>query len=189
MNLVNLQKYELTGTNIKQILGDNIKIVFYPDLKKYKNIMDVFDDEGRCVLFLVEQEINNSYNGHYECLIYHKDTNTIEFFDSYGLSPLGWNKFIAKSLQKKLHEVSGTMLMPLLEKAKNDGYNIIYNHIKLQQMKNNINTCGDYVSTRLLYKNLSIQQYIGLLDKLKTHYDVKTYDEAVAIYINGIIEK
>jgi len=189
MNFEKIESYELTGNNMKQILGDDIKIISYPDLKNFTDIMQCFDTLGRCVLFLIENEQGNTMNGHYQCLIYHDDTNTIEFFDSYGMTPTGWNKYISKSIQQKLHEISGTLLVPLLKKAKSNGYKVIYNDKKLQQMKNDINTCGDFVSTRLLFHNLSIYNYIKMLDNLKTHYDVDNYDKVVSEYVYNIIGK
>jgi hypothetical protein len=187
MNFKQIEKYELTGPDIKNILGNDIKIIAYPDLRKYKDINDIFDSKGRCVLFLVESKNGNDESGHWQCIF--RNQNTITFFDSYGLAPNEWNKYISKSIQKALNELAGTMLMPLLKKASNNGYTILYNHIKLQKMANNVNTCGDFVSTRLIKKELSNEQFINFLDGLKADYNVQTFDEVVSKYIYNIIGK
>jgi hypothetical protein len=191
MNYSKLEKYELTGDDIQKVLGYNIKLIPYPELKKYSSIFDCFDDRGRCVLFLIENKVDNTLSGHYQCLTLHNDgeRRIIEFFDSYGLSPAGWNKYIPESIQQKLNELSGTMLIPLLKKASETGAKIIYNHNKLQKMANDVDTCGRFVCTRLINHALPLSQFIIYLDKLKSEYQVKTYDQAVSQYIYNILGK
>lgn len=187
MNIAKKEAYELSGKDMKKLLG-NVKILEYPELRNYTDINDVFDSQGRCVLFLIEQKNGNNVTGHWDALFSSVDkqgNKEINFFDSYGLPPNGWNKYVSMSIQKQLSEVNGTMLLPLLQKAKNQGYKVLYNHVKLQQMKPNVKTCGDFVSSRLLKKDLNNDEYIQFLDSLKSQYKVKTYDEAVCIFINA----
>jgi hypothetical protein len=187
MDLKKIESYELSSSDIKRILGNDIKIIPYPDLKKYNNIEDIFDTKGRCVLFLIENKNGINENGHWQCIF--RTGETINFFDSYGLAPNAWNKYISKTIQSKLNEIAGTMLMPLLKKASDKGFKIFYNHVKLQKMANDVNTCGDFVSTRLIKKDLSHYQFIEFLNNLKQSYNVKTFDEAVSKYIYDIIGK
>lgn len=187
MNIAKKEAYELSGKDMKKLLG-NVKILEYPELRNYTDINDVFDSQGRCVLFLIEQKDGDNVTGHWDALFSSVDkqgNKEINFFDSYGLPPNGWNKYVSMSIQKQLSEVNGTMLLPLLQKAKNQGYKVLYNHVKLQQMKPNVKTCGDFVSSRLLKKDLNNDEYIQFLDSLKSQYKVKTYDEAVCIFINA----
>jgi hypothetical protein len=136
-------------------------------------------------LFLEEQKEGSTLVGHWQCMIHSvndQGTHIINFFDSYGLSPFQWNQYISPAIQKQLHELSGTMLIPLLEKAYFNGTKIYYNNVRLQQMKNDVNTCGRYAVSRLLNTNMDNQEFINFLDTLKKQYKVKTYDEVVTIY-------
>ena len=58
-------------------------------------------------------------------------------------------------------------LSNLLQKAYEDGYKIIYNPHKLQSDKRNVNDCGRHVVCRLLFKDLSLENYIKYIKDRK----------------------
>jgi hypothetical protein len=163
-----------------------VKIIEYPQLEKYNNILDIFDGSGRCVLFFTEDEDGSSYVGHWQCVF--RNGNIINFFDSYGLFPDKVESYLNQKLRLKFNE-NKPLLMPLLKNASERGYKVLYNNVKLQEMKHNVDTCGDYVASRLMHKNLSNDQYISFLDELKKQFKVNTYDEAVGEYIAQFIGK
>jgi hypothetical protein len=184
MNLSKELDYELSTTDIKKVLGKNTKIVKYSDLANLKSILDAFGNSNDCVLF---DPIVSASNGHYECLF--RNGNTITFFDSYGLPVDGFKKYVSSTQQlQKLHELRN-YLSDLLIQAQNQGYIVNYNPFQYQKFANDITTCGDHVSCRLLHKNLNGLQYKNYLQSLMKQFNVNTYDDVVVILISKIIEK
>lgn len=183
-----LETYSLSSADIRNVLK-GIKIIEYPQLAETNDIFEIFDYDGRCVLFFVTNEQGKNVVGHWECIINDKENNIINFFDSYGLQPDSAEEYLNKNLKLKLKE-NGPLLMPLLQKANEEkGTKIFYNNVKLQEMKPNVSTCGRYVVTRLIHKNMNNQQFIQLLNQLKQEYKVQTYDEVVTQYTYNIIGK
>lgn len=178
--------YSLSSSDIAKVLH-GVKIVSYPDVHNYSDIKDLFDSRGRCVLFFVEEKQGQNVVGHWEC-VFQQNPDTIVFFDSYGLKPDGCEKWLNANQQRSFNE-SGPMLAPLLSKAMDEGTKVLYNHVRLQEYANDVDTCGDFVCTRLLRMDLPHDQFIQFLDKLKSTYNVPTYDDAVAEYIHGILSR
>jgi hypothetical protein len=172
-NLIQLEDYSLNSSNIKSILGSSIKIIEYSQLGGMKSIDEAFDNQGRCVLFFAT---TSNDVGHWECA-YRIDTNIV-FFDSYGLDVDQCKNFVSKKLEIKLHEYPD-YLSDLLRKSR---YSVYHNPIHYQQMKNDVSTCGKHSVFRLLNKELSAQQYLELMNNLKTKYNVNTYDLAISLY-------
>lgn len=183
-----LESYSLSGNDMRSAI-QGIRIVEYPKLATVDDIFDVFDSDGRCVLFFITSEQGVNMVGHWLCIFYDQEQNTINHFDSYGIYPDDEEEYLSKNIGIKLKE-NGPLLMPLLQKANEEkGTKIFYNNVKIQQMKADVDTCGRYVIARLIHKNLSNQQFIQFLNQLKTEYNVKTYDDAVTQYTYNIIDK
>lgn len=172
-----LVNFELSNNNIKSLLGKNIKIVSYDDLKNVSNIKDIFDNEQRVVLFFATETMST---GHWECLFI--QDNTIIFFDSYGLAPDVAKTYVPEKLLIKLKEYPN-YLTNLLDKAIDDGYDVVYNKTRYQQMKANVSTCGDWVVTRLLHRNLNGLQFQAYVNSLQKQENVANLDQAVSLYI------
>jgi hypothetical protein len=149
-----VKAYSLSDADIRKLLGDNISIMTYPELKHLKHIDDCFDSEGRCViLFLTESE--NS--GHWTGLL--KRGTTVEFFDPYGDSPEGVRKEISPEMRETLDETR-----PYLNNLLNgSGYKVSYNRNPFQQDKVGVNDCGRHVVMRLLNKDKTLDEYKSLI--------------------------
>lgn len=147
-----VKAYSLSDADIRKILGDDISIMTYPELKHMKSIDDCFDSSGRCIiLYLTESE--NS--GHWTALI--KRGDTIEFFDPYGDSPEGVRKMIDPEQRTALGE-DRPYLNNLLK-----GSRVVHNKNPFQQDKPGVNDCGRHCIMRLLNKDKSIEQYKALI--------------------------
>lgn len=174
INLKKIEDYSLNEKNIKKILGKNIKIIEYSQLKYINNIDDIFDDEGRCILFFATE---SNTIGHWECLI--KQDNRILFFDSYGLGIDKCKNYVSKKLLIKLNEYPN-YLTDILNKS---GYNIFHNAVRYQKMEGDITTCGRHCCLRLLNEKMNGLQYRQFMNSLINFTNTTNYDQAVSKYL------
>lgn len=165
----------LSNGDIENFLGHKPNLITYKELKKYDDIDKVLGKYGY-VIILYETKQNF---GHWT-LIFKRNKNTIEHFDSYGLKPDDELKFI-KTLFKITNGTYQPYLTYLLLKS---GYKIEYNEFPFQQMKQNINTCGRWILLRLKNKDLDIYEFKKMLDKNLKKYKLKSYDELVTKLIS-----
>jgi hypothetical protein len=166
------KSYALSDGDIRQLLGSGIKITTYPDLEKVQHIDELFDRMGRAILFVPQQ---NEQQGHWCCLI--KKGKTIEFFDPYGEPPEAQKDTLDNAHLEKMR-----MNEPLLaDLLTNNPYRVIFNKVQLQELKNDVNTCGRHCVARLLYHKYPIQKYRQVIERSRMPPDefvVKlTYDE------------
>ena len=153
--LERVKAYPLSDGDIRSILGNEIKIFTYPQLKQYRSADSLFDSKGRClILFLTESETA----GHWCCLL--KRGENIEFFDPYGDSPEGVKDEIPKSKRDAL-DMNQPYLMRLL---KASGRPVLYNTYPFQKETRDINTCGRHCVVRLLYAPDSLERYKSIID-------------------------
>jgi hypothetical protein len=166
------KEYALSDDDIRTLLGSGIKITTYPDLEKAHRIDELFDRMGRAILFVPQQ---NEQQGHWCCLI--KKGKTIEFFDPYGEAPEA-----QKDTLDNDHLTKMRMNEPLLADLLTDNpYKVIFNKIKLQELKDCVNTCGRHCVSRLLFEKYPIGKYRDIIKRSGMSPDefvVKlTYDE------------
>ena len=184
MDYNKLQKYELTNTDIKKILGKRINIIPYPELKKYSSFDSCFQNNGCCIIFF--ETVSDSV-GHWQCIFKTSD-NSYEFFDSYGLKPSGDKNYIQRKILIELDEIK-PYLPNIINNELQSGSNVIFNANDYQQWANDVSTCGRHVCTRLLHRNLSEKQYYAFLKKYMTDNKLKSFDEVVVNITYNIIHK
>jgi len=178
--------YSLSSNDIEKLVP-RVKIIAYPDIAKLKNIDEIFDVNGRAVIFFMEQKQGNSVIGHWECIFKNPiNPKDIQFFDSYGLRPDACMKWLNSNQQRQLHE-QGPFLSPLLKQAMYNGYTVGYNSKQLQQYADDVDTCGRFVSSRLIQQRLDNVAYTQWLNSLKSRFNVPTYDEAVTEFTASLI--
>lgn len=183
MNFINLDSYELSNIDIKQCLGPT-KIIRYPNLKKYNDIVDCFDKQGRCIIFF---ETTSKNSGHWVCC-FKQNPKTIIYFDPYGLAPDADLNYISKLAQVKLKETK-PLLHALLRNAQMSGYDVQVSSYDYQQWKNNINTCGKHCVVRLMNQTLNLQQYYNFMKSYKSKYNLSSFDDVVSYIVYNIIGK
>jgi hypothetical protein len=144
-----LMNKELGEDDIRSLLGNDIKIITYPELANH-TLDTVFDPQGRCViLFLTESD----HDGHWIGL--RKSSDGVEFFDSFGKQPDGDLSWLSSAEKIKLHETK-----PLLHDLLQSAGRVDYNKKKLQ--RDSSSTCGRHVCWRLLNPG-PLSQYVNTL--------------------------
>jgi hypothetical protein len=147
-------EYALSDSDLRKLLGDDIKIVIYPELENVNDIEEVFDNKGRCmVLFLTE----NENTGHWLCL--HLDGEEIHYFDPYGNGVDKNRSWLSRAKLIELNEDQPFLRKLLLQSGKK----VYYNDFPFQEDRNDINTCGRHCATRLLYKDLDLDDYYNMI--------------------------
>lgn len=156
MSLAEVKDYPLSDADIRKILGNNIKIITYPQLKYMKSINECFDNQGRCILLFLT---NSPTEGHWCCMLRKK--KGIEFFDPYGEAPEEQKDGVPKGQLEALDETKPylTALM------RSSGLPVFYNTHKFQRESASINTCGRHCVVRCLYAPYSIQKYASIIKK------------------------
>lgn len=156
-----LRKYPYSGHDIMEILDKKTKILKYSDLKNFKTIDEVFKPFN-CFVLLYETKKNY---GHWVCVLKHG--KQIEYFDPLGyfIDDIIYN--LNTNLKKELHQEEPYLSNLLL----NSKYDIIYNKHKIQQSNKDISTCGRHIAMRLVFQDLSLEQYFKLLKNSKLNPD------------------
>ena len=157
-----LKSYSLSDGDIRKLLGSDISIMTYPELKHMKHIDECFDSKGRCIiLYLTESE--NS--GHWTALI--KRGSDIEFFDPYGEKPDDELKWVSGGKREELG-ITQPYLTKLLRQSE---VPVIYNKVPFQDENDSIETCGRHTASRLLFSHLSLPEYYDMIKKSKLDAD------------------
>jgi len=151
-----VKEYPLSDDDIRKILGSNIKIWNYPQLKKMKSIHDMFDNKGRAILLFPN---TSPTSGHWCCLINYK--NKVEFYDPYGDAPEQQKGGMTPQRLEAL-DIDHPDLTRLLRTAQKPVY---YNTHQFQKSGRNIATCGRWCCCRLLYSSKSLPYFKGVVDK------------------------
>ena len=158
--------------DIRRLCKYHVNVMTYRDLREYKSIDDALGEYNAIILLY---ETKKNY-GHWVAI--HKvDKNTIEFFDSYGIIPDHQIKNVDK---RRLNEL-GYDDLHLTNMIKSAGYNLLYNDIKLQKLKDDMSTCGRWAGLRIACKQIPLKDFVKLFKKQKMEPD--WYVTALTMYI------
>ena len=150
-----IQSYPLSDSDIRKILGKDIKIITYPQLGDMSSIDQAFDSKGRCIMLYLTED---NHSGHWVCMLNKGDT--IEYFDPYGEAP---EEPLSDVPQSKLQELDESS--PYLTKLlRGSGKKVIYNHYAFQKTKRDVNTCGRHTVVRCLYAPYNLTKYKKVMD-------------------------
>ena len=151
-----VKDYPLSDGDIRQILGDDIKILTYPDLGKLSNWKQMFDSKGRSIILFLTM---SPTEGHWCCLL--NKEKGIEFFDPYGEKP---GEVLEDLPKAKLEALDQTQ--PYLTRLlRQSGRPVFYNTHPFQKDKAGINTCGRWCVARCLYAPNSLEYFKSVIDK------------------------
>jgi hypothetical protein len=144
-----------SGREILKCIKRKGRVITYDKLARYNNIDDALGKDGvLIILYLTEENF-----GHWVLLFRRSDKrNLLEFFDSYAMKPDQELQMIDTNFRKN-HDELYPHLSYLLYIS---GYDIEYNHQKLQKYKEDVNTCGRWVAVRAAFKHLSLDQFLKL---------------------------
>lgn len=149
-----LDKLVHLPTSDKYILSKiKTNIIIYPELRRYRNIDDLFVDDSFIVLY--ENTAGNI--GHWVCVIRRK--KILSYFDSYGRlpDPPEYLKGEYPHLSRLLY---------------NSPYNLEYNEYDYQRA--GVSTCGHHVIVRVLFKYRPLQEYQKFMSQFKDDDEVVT---------------
>jgi hypothetical protein len=161
-----LKHHPLSNDEIEKTLNYNVHIIKYSDIEEFKNIKELFNNKKYVIILWDYQQSPNTY-GHWTCLHFVKNNNTLSYFDSYGYKPEQVRSFVSK-YYKNVHYPAINYLNKLLrEELKNNKTKIIYNHHKLQKLNQNIETCGHWCIYRCLRYDLDENEFYELFKPVK----------------------
>lgn len=187
-----IQKYQ---TELKKMISNedfhrmipNVdgNIIKYTDLQNYPSIYDLLPGPETFKIILIESKRNQ---GHWVCILRYNDSitkkDTIEFFDPYGGGPDGELSFIPETMRRMLGE--GRKLLAPLIRTKNDNTNFVYNKKRLQELNNEVCTCGRWSTLRIWcmqLRGMDLEQFQQFLERqskrLKKPYDILVCDWVV----------
>lgn len=155
-----LKAYEdiaLSDSQLMHLIDNKANLILYPELVNYDNIDEVLGPHKACVLLF---EAKPGY-GHWTCLFRSTTSgrDLIEFFNPYGGFPDDSLKFISSSFRKQSNQDIPYLSVLLLESP----YQLSYNEHDFQKHANNIRTCGRHCAVRLIYRDLSLEEYDDLI--------------------------
>jgi hypothetical protein len=163
----------LSNEDILKLVNDKANLVSYTNIHKYKTLDQLLGKWGACVILY---ELKKLY-GHW-CCIFKLDNNTIEFFDPYSLMADRQLNFINKE-----YRLESNQNYPYLTRLMLDSpYVLTYNQYPFQEYKKGINSCGRWVAIRLLFRLMSLDQFIKLFGK-KRRYKPDFYVTLLTNYI------
>ena len=153
-NIIKLSyEYSLNEINIDKVTRGQAKVMLYKDLANHNDIIDAIGPTNKMVLLF---PVQSDTIGHWLAILFHPKTNTVEHFDSYGLSPK------QEQAYTKNQYVKQGLLNKLYQKAINDGYKFVYNTHRLQDMKAGYDDCGSWSSLKSRFSYLSCNQFAAL---------------------------
>ena len=181
-NLEAIERYSLSDSDIRKILGRRCRIIKYNELSKYSDLTQLLPKEKDYVVILIEDSPDH---GHWVSLS--KFKNRYQWFDAYGNRIDADLRWTSMKMRKSLHE-DIPYLTRLLDASELD---CIYNNIKYPEMDSDINTCGDHVCHylyRMINDNMDLQDYYNFMKDLKrkTGYN---YDELVSIWAKPYLKR
>ena len=147
-------KEDLTGQNVDVLTNGNCPVHLYKDLPKYRHIREVIGPHNACIVLF---PVKSSSSGHWVAILYFEDTNTVHFFDPYGLS---WNQELQYSEDPITRQ---NLIGKFMQDAKLRGYNTTWNSYRYQKMETGINTCGRQSAIRCRFRYLHEDEYKRLM--------------------------
>lgn len=148
-----LKKKSLSDKEMLQLVDNKANLLTYPELTEYNDIYEAMGPNKALILLFMTR---NNY-GHWVCL-FERDNGDIEFFDSYAYIPDEELEFVPQNFR----EVSGQDYPHLTALLYQSGARIIYNDERLQKQVKDVATCGRHVTCRLIFRKLTLQQYLDL---------------------------
>lgn len=170
-----LKAIALSDSDVMKLVEHKARVLTYGMLREYSTLDEVLGKHN--AIFLL-YETKPDY-GHWTAVFRRTDengqlTNTIEFFDPYGIFPDNELEWVPDNFK----EISGQnypMLSALLYESP---YNLTYNDHKFQKHGEGINTCGRWSALRIVFKDIPLEMFA---DKFLHKNGEWTSDEIVSI--------
>jgi hypothetical protein len=143
----------LSDKQVLELVEGNANIVLYPELHRYSSLNQILDPYGACFL-LYEAEPRS---GHWCCLVRTHDElgPLIEFMDPYGKFPDSQRHYIPENFRKISNQDCPHLTYLMLESPEE----MSYNQYPFQKHGDQIRSCGRWCALRIMFKDLSLQQF------------------------------
>lgn len=149
-----LESADLTFQQLKDLMGPKqakqCRFLTYDQLAPFKSFEQLFKGYKAAVILLIPETGNNPKAGHFICLLDHH--THVEHFDSYGLD-----------VDEELKITQEHHISQLFNKEKRP---MVTNTKQLQRFKNDINTCGRWVVSRILLSQMELREFLKLIESL-----------------------
>lgn len=150
----------LSGEEISNLLDRKVKVITYPELKRYRTLEELLYPYDSVVILY---ETIPDY-GHWTCLFKYPKGNIVEFYDPYAGKP---DSQLGYSIQTANDVNNEPLLVRLLyDYVVRKGGEIRYNDEPQQRLAKEIATCGRHCVVRLVMKNIPIDDYIWLFENV-----------------------
>lgn len=168
--------YSLSGEDIKNFFGGQVKILLFSDIADYDTLDDLLDPYGRVVILFERSRKTGHWTGLFRSSKEtYKGKPRVFFFDSYGIRPESELKY-SEGKNVYLKQRRNTLLRLF------KGQGVKYSDVQLQKWKPNINSCGRHVLARLSCDNLNSYEYADLI-KSQTNDPDQFITDATNLYL------
>ena len=156
--VLKLTENALSFDQLKDLVGPtqaaHCRWIVYDQLQGFRNLDEVMKFKA-CVILLQIEKPGATKVGHFIVLLDHG--SHYEHFDSYGLT-MDEERGITN--EHHLTNIFRDSRKPIVDNTK-----------RLQALREDINTCGRWVITRLLLRDLELAPFLKLIEYFHTNYD------------------
>ena len=139
-DLRKIAETSLTDKDLREFLGDKIRILEYRQLLDYDTITKLLPSKNDFVILIIEMEPGI---GHWVTLV--RDEKRIMYFDSYGYRCDKFLFFCPENMRKILGQ-EVPFLSGILNQAVDDGFKVTFNNFPFQNRNDlSVATCGRWV--------------------------------------------
>ena len=164
--LKHIEDQDLTGSEMTTLLAGVASMKLYNTLSGATPSSFFEPHAAVALLFPVE----STSSGHWIGMWKNEATKTVHHFDSYGLTPQQEDQYSSQP------EVQERLLQQFYQSCMREGYRVLFNQTRYQQMDSGNNTCGRHVVCRLRLSYLADMQYAKLMS-----HDAMTPDNIVTL--------
>jgi hypothetical protein len=151
--ITSIYEQDLNGIDVNYLTKGKAIMLLYKDLLKFDSILDAFGSVNNIILLF---PVQNDTMGHWICIRRNNSKKLIRHWDSYGLS---WEQERGYTSNKYVKQ---NILGDLYAKLPSQGWRVDWNKYKLQQMADNINTCGRFACMRARLDYLDNDEFANL---------------------------
>jgi len=165
----------LSDKQVLKLINGRANLILYPDLHKYKNIDEILNPFGACILLY---EAKPKY-GHW-CCIFKVNDKLIEYFNPYGGFEEGFPDDSLEYIPIDFRLKSNQYYPYLSILMYNSPYELSYNEHPFQKHGVNIKTCGRWCALRLIFRNLSLDEFDAAIKFFKNRLNISS-DQLVTL--------
>jgi hypothetical protein len=174
------EEISLSDGDLRTLTDGKCRVMLYSDLMNFDNIDAVLNPHGAVILLY---QTNDRLYGHFVCLF--RDAtqkNRLIFYDSYG-------RKMDEQLEYSIYNIRnmGGLVPHLSDLIHKSNYSVTSNTKRMQKNNKDDNTCGRYAALRIIFRELSNDQFNYMLASNK-HYDADYAVTILTLYHQNFID-